>query len=186
MNIWRRIALFAFSLAFTGVALAAQEYPPATTLQVTAEPVAPVTVAAGKPARVQMKFRVSPGFHINSNQPGSELLIPTVLHLGPPTDIGVGKITYPAGQPLMLAIAPGERLSVYSGEFAIAANVSATRTATPGKYVVHGFLKYQACNDRACFPPRQAPLEVPVTVTKSQIRSHSTAHNPPQSPHIHQ
>ncbi len=164
----------------------AQEVSPATTLWVTAEPVAPVTVAAGKPARVEMKFRVSPGYHINSNQPGSELLIPTVLHLSPPTDIGVGKVIYPAGKPLTLAIAPDQTLNVYTGLFAITANVSATRTATPGKYVVHGFLKYQACNDRACFPPRQAPIDLPVTVTKSRIRSHSTAHNPPQSPHIHQ
>ncbi len=184
MKIWQRIPLVAISLALAGL-LTAQETP-ATSLQVTAEPVVPVTVAAGKPARVQMKFRVSPGIHINSNQPGSELLIPTVLHLSPPTDIGIGKITYPEGKPLTLAIAPDERLNVYSGEFAIAANVSATRTATPGKYVVHGFLKYQACNDRACFPPRQAPLDFPVTVRKSQIRSHRTAQNPPQSPHIHQ
>ncbi len=184
MKIWRRTAPFAIALLASVVA--AQDIPQATTLHVTAEPVPPVTVAAGKPARVQMKFRVSPGYHINSNQPGSELLIPTVLHLSPPTDIGVGKITYPAGQPLTLAIAPDERLNVYSAEFAIAANVSATRTATPGKYEVHGFLKYQACNDRACFPPRQAPVDFAVNVQKSHIRSHSTAHNPPQSPHIHQ
>ena len=176
--------LLALVLMASGTALGADSSFQA--FQVTAEPVQPISVAAGKPAAVKMKFQVSPGFHINSNQPGSDLLIPTVLHLSPPTDIGIGKVTYPQGESLTLSIAPDQPLNVYSGEFAITALVSATRTATPGNYKVHGELKYQACNDRACFPPRQAPVEFEVTVLKSHLRTGQSAHNPPQSPHIHQ
>lgn len=151
---------------------------------VTPLPVAKISVASGKPARVQLRFKIADGYHINSNQPGSELLIPTKLQLNPPTDIGVGSITYPKGHNLTLAIAPGEKLNVYTGEFTIAAKVSATRTASPGKYKVHGQLKYQACNDRSCFPPKLAPVEFEVSVLKPTAGS-GTAHNPPQSPHVH-
>ncbi len=152
---------------------------------VTAVPTPRVTVAAGKPARVQLRFKVAPGYHINSNQPGSELLIPTTLRMNPPTDLGVGSIRYPKGHDLTLTIAPGEKLNVYTGEFTVGAKVSAARSATPGRYKVHGELKYQACNDRACFPPKQLPVEFEVAVQKSRVGSGGAAHNPAQSPHIH-
>ena len=151
---------------------------------VTPVPVPMVSVAAGKPASVQMRFKVADGYHINSNRPGSELLIPTKLQLNPPTDIGVGSITYPKGHDITLSVAPDQPLNVYTGQFAISAKVSATRTATPGKYMVHGQLKYQACNDRSCFPPKLAPVEFEVKVLKRSSSS-GTRHNPPQSPHVH-
>ncbi|HYN14881.1 MAG TPA: protein-disulfide reductase DsbD N-terminal domain-containing protein [Terriglobales bacterium] len=179
-------ALIGFVAGFVlAVAAAAMvDTAPQTPSWVTPLPVSKISVAAGKPARVQLRFKIADGYHINSHKPGSELLIPTSLQLNPPTDIGIGSITYPKGHDLTLAIAPGEMLNVYTGEFTIAAKVSATRTASPGKYKVHGQLKYQACNDRSCFPPKLAPVEFEVKVLRSKVGS-GTAHNPPQSPHIH-
>ena len=173
-----------FVLVITAVSAAMFDTPSQTSSWVTPLPVSKVSVSAGKTARVQLRFKVADGYHINSNQPGSELLIPTKLQLDPPTDIGIGSITYPKGQDLTLALAPGEKLNVYTGEFALAARVSATSSAMPGKYKVHGQLKYQACNDRSCFPPKLAPVEFEVQVLK-RLSASGTAHNPPQSPHIH-
>jgi len=180
-----RSALLALAAGLALLAgTAVSETAPETPSWVTPLPVSRISVAAGKPAKVQLRFKVADGFHINSHKPGSELLIPTSLQLNPPTDIGVGSITYPKGHDFALAIAPGEMLNVYTGEFTISAKVSATRTASPGKYKVHGQLKYQACNDRSCFPPKLAPVEFEVKVVKSTAGS-GTAHNPPQSPHAH-
>ena len=176
-----RSALVAFALVLVATAMA--DIAPETPSWVTPLPVAMISVSSGKPASVHLRFKVAEGYHINSNKPGSELLIPTKLQLNPPTDIGVGSITYPKGHDLTLAIAPDQPLNVYTGEFVITGKVSATRTATPGKYMVHGQLKYQACNDRSCFPPKLAPVEFEVKVLKRT--STSTAHNPAQSPHAH-
>jgi hypothetical protein len=176
------VAGFALILAAAGAAMF--DTVPQTQSWVTPLPVSMVSVAAGKPARVQIRFRVADGYHINSNQPGSELLIPTKLQLNPPTDIGVGSIAYPKGHDIILSIAPDQPLNVYTGEFAITAKVSATRAATPGKYMVHGQLKYQACNDRSCFPPRLAPVNFEAKVLKRSPTS-GTRHNPAQSPHVH-
>lgn len=170
-------------LAVMVAAVADDEVPLSKKTWVTPQPIAGVTVASGKPAKVEMKFRVADGYHINSNKPGSELLIATALKFDVPTDIGVGKVTYPAGKELTLAIAPDQPLNVYTGEFVITALVSSMRTATPGNYKVHGTLKYQACNDRACFPPREAPIEFDVKVTRGA--SSHTVRNTPQSPHVH-
>ena len=185
----KKSALIGFAAGFVFVLLAAGAAMFDTTAQspgwVTAMPVAKISVAAGQPGKIQMRFKVAEGYHINSHQPGSELLIPTRLQMDPPTDIGVGSIVYPKGHDMTLTVAPDEKLNVYTGEFTIGATVSATRTATPGKYKVHGQLRYQACNDRSCFPPKQLPVAFEVSVLKSKVGGSSTAHNPPQSPHVH-
>src|SRR5450432_3715879 len=46
-----------------------------------------VTAVQGKPATVPLSFRVASGYHINSNKPKSEYLIPTVLKVDATTDI---------------------------------------------------------------------------------------------------
>ena len=66
---------------------------------------------------MNLRFRVGSGFHVNSNQPKSEFLIPTVLKLSAPTDIVIGKVSYPAGTEMSFAFAPDDKLSVYTGEF---------------------------------------------------------------------
>ncbi len=147
-------------------------------------PAAPVAVAQGKPTPVTLPFRVASGFHINSNKPKSELLIPTVLSLTPPTDIVIGKITYPAGEDATFEFAPGETLNVYTGMFAIKALVTAAKTATPGKYSVHAALKYQACDQRACYPPKTVPADFDITVQKSKSSGGGVVRRG-QSPNIH-
>jgi hypothetical protein len=91
-----------------------------------------VTVAAGKPAAVELRFHVSQGFHINSNLPRSSYLIPTKLSLNPPTDVGVGKVTYPPGRDIELSFAPGEKLNVYTGDRHARTLQGAWRPELPG------------------------------------------------------
>ncbi|HZU23215.1 MAG TPA: protein-disulfide reductase DsbD domain-containing protein [Terriglobales bacterium] len=139
-------------------------------------------VEIGKTGHVDLRFRVLRGDHVNSNQPGSELLIPTRLSLSSPSDVLVGNISYPPGQKLTLAIAPDEKLSVYSGSFNIGADVTPTRKAAPGNYRAHGQLRYQACSDRACYPPQNLPVEFDFKVVRP---SKAARRNPAQSPHAH-
>lgn len=150
---------------------------------VTAAPISTVTVRAGTAAQVDLPFRVAPGFHINSHQPGSDLLIPTAVHLNPPTDIAVEKVTYPKGEDLSFSFAPDQKLNVYQGDFEVTAMVSPTRNTTAGRYRVHGMLKYQACDDRACYPATQVPVAFDVQVLKAL--NTRTRRNPAQSPHVH-
>ena len=111
---------------------------------------------------------------------------PTALSLDPPTDIAIGKIKYPAGVDANFPFAPSETLNVYEGKFAITALVTAAKTATPGKYRVHGSLKYQACDNRACYPPKSVPADFDITVLRSKSSSSgSGVVRRGQSPHIH-
>ena len=158
---------------------------PKATQRVTTAPIAPVAVHAGSSKQVELPFRVALGYHINSHKPTSELLIPTVLSVSPPTDISVAKLTYPAGEDRTFPFSPDEKLNVYTGDFALTALVRAAPTTPPGRYRVHGTLKYQACDDRACYPPGKLPVAFDVRVTKA-AKTGRTRRNPAQSPHVHQ
>jgi DsbC/DsbD-like thiol-disulfide interchange protein len=140
------------------------------------------TLIKGKPASVTLKFRVASGFHINSNHPNSELLIPTVLKLSPPTDLSVGNIQYPAGEELAFAFSPDEKLSVYTGDFSVQATARTVGAIHAGSYRVHGELKYQACDNSACYPPKSIPVNFDVHV---QNAPKPPRHNPAQSPDVH-
>src|SRR5437763_16413423 len=150
-------------------------------IYVSFEGASPSTVTLGKPADVELHFKVKEGFHVNSNQPKSELLIPTTLKLEPPTDLAAGSITYPPGKDGSFPFDPSEKLNVYSDDFTVNAKMSAAKTASAGNFTVHGQLRYQACSDNACFPPKNIPVQFDIQVVNQPKRAHGAA---PQSPHI--
>jgi hypothetical protein len=149
---------------------------------VTLAPVETVSITRGKGGAVSLHFRVGSGFHINSNTPKSEFLIPTALKLDAPTDIAITKLTYPEGAEMSFPFAPDEPLNVYSGDFTVTMTVRPLHTVQPGKYAIHGQLKYQACDNAACYPPRQLPVDFEVKVLKNATVG---GKNPAQSPHAH-
>jgi hypothetical protein len=185
---------FLFAMTALALVAGAQTLGGSSDQYVTVAPPAKVSVASGKPGTLALDFRVNQGMHINSNTPHSEFLIPTKIRFMPPTDIAVEKVAYPDGQDMALSFSPKDKLSVYTGDFRIVAQVSASRSASTGPYTVHGELKYQACNDKACFPPKTLPVAFQIQVGKPVKTSGVTVDqsktpkpkNPAQSPHVHQ
>jgi hypothetical protein len=149
---------------------------------VAVAPVPLVTAPRTEQTMVRLNFRVAPGFHINSNTPKSEFLIPTSLKMDVPTDIALGKIEYPPGKNVSFPFSPDEALNVYTGDFMIAVTVHPLHSVVPGKYVMHGVLRYQACDNAQCFPPKTLPVSFDVKVVREKG---GPRHNPAQSPHVH-
>jgi hypothetical protein len=173
-------AFFLIASLFTALPAAAQTPGKAPTLTVDAVPL--TTAQRTSQTMVNLNFRVPAGYHINSNTPKSEFLIPTKLRIDVPTDIILGKIEYPAGEDRSFPFSPDEKLSVYSGDFTIAVGVHPLRSVVPGKYEMHGVLRYQACDNAACYPPKNLPVSFEIKVVKEPPEHHA---NPAQSPHVH-
>ncbi len=152
------------------------------TPSVTLAPITPVSVTRGQAGEVSLAFRVASGFHINSNGPKSEFLIPTSLRMDAPTDIVITKLTYPAGKDMNFPFAPDEPLNVYSGDFTVTMKVRPLHSVLPGKYAIRGELKYQACDNAACYPPKKLPVNFEVKILKGASVG---GKNPAQSPHAH-
>jgi hypothetical protein len=152
--------------------------------KVTAVPIDKVTVTQGGKAPVSMMFRVAPGFHINSNKPTSDTYVPTAVKFDVPTDISLGKTEYPEGELVSFPFDPDTKLSVYTGDITVKGLVMAAKSTPKGTYRVHGNLRYQACDNRACYPPTTVPIAFDVTVVRP-VPTKAARRNPAQSPHIH-
>lgn len=117
-----------------------------------------VTVPADKPAPVALHFRVAQGLHINSHTPSDEFLIPTTFSIPGGAGVRLDAATYPAGTTITLPADPKTRLSVYTGEFAIQTRL----VVAPGNHLVQARLRYQACDQSQCLPPKT--ITVPIDV----------------------
>jgi DsbC/DsbD-like thiol-disulfide interchange protein len=117
-----------------------------------------VTVPAHKSTRVELHFRIAPGLHINSHTPPDKFFIPTELKLADDSGVKLDKAIYPAGVDFTLPADPKTKLNVYTNEFIIEAHVS----ADPGDHLVQAKLRYQACDQTQCMPPRT--ITVPIDV----------------------
>ncbi len=122
----------------------------------------PQKVVGKRNAAVQAKIPVvvKDGYHVNSNTPSEDYLIPLKLTWTGTGALEGGAVTYPK---------PGSEkyeftekpLSVYTGTFELLANFKVAANAAAGPGAVSGKLKYQACSSKACYPPKT----VDVTVT---------------------
>jgi len=141
-----------------------------------------VTAVRTRNATIPPSFSVARGYHVNSNRPKEEFLIPTTLKIDATTDIVISKTAYPDGKDMSFAFAPDEKLNVYTGDFQIDVVVHPLSSVQPGKYVVRGTLKYQACDNTACYPPKSLPVSFDVKIAKAKPKPSA---NPAQSPHVH-
>jgi len=111
-----------------------------------------LTVKRGAAADLKLKAQVQPGFHVNSNAPADEFLIPLKLSWAK-EPLETEQITYPKPQFEKYAFSPNP-VSVFSGNFEISTRFRAPPNASPGLGMMTGKLRFQACNNKECLPPR--------------------------------
>jgi thiol:disulfide interchange protein DsbD len=155
------LALLAVSVAAFAQDWFQGEKPKPQWVELVSAPV--IKVAANGHATATLQFRVKPEMHINSHLPHSDLLIPTELVLPQQKAIHL-RVQYPTGHDITLPF-DSEKLNVYTGDFAIEMNALA-KGATAGRTTVPAELKYQACNDSSCFPPKSLKFDVEVQVAQ--------------------
>ena len=122
-----------------------------------------VAAKRGGAVTVKVPCTVQTGFHVNSNAPADEYLIPLKLTWKTPGALEGGAVTYP--KPNLEKYEFSEKpLSVFTGSFDLVANFKVASGAPAGPGAAVGQLRYQACSDRACFPPKTIEITVPYQV----------------------
>lgn len=157
LNNFSKILLAAVAAA---VVVSAQDTSMAPTMRVT--PPAAVKAKKGTDADVTVTAILPPGYHANSNTPTDAYLIPLTLKwsAGP---LEPGAITYP--KPSMEKYSFSDKpLSVVTGQIPITTKFKVPATASAGMAAQNGTLRYQACNDRMCFPPKTVPVSISLTI----------------------
>ena len=121
----------------------------------------PEALAAHRGATVAQTLTVTvkPGYHVNSDKPKDEYIIPLKLTwAGGPLD--AKSTVYPKAEEIRVN---GQALTVFTGSFPIQTEFQVEPNAAPGTFTVNGKLRYQACNDEMCLRP--VTLDIPLQVT---------------------
>lgn len=155
-----------------GALLAGQQASPRRTLlEVVARPPA-AAVAAGERFAVALDLTPEPKIHVYA--PEVTGYRPIGLEVRPQPGVIVRGITYPKSESYYYAPLK-ETVPVYQKPFTVSQELvldasPAGRAALKGARVVtvQGTLRYQACDEKICYPPRQVPVSWQVPVKEKQ------------------
>ncbi len=111
---------------------------------------------------MKLPVAVRPGYHVNSNAPEEDYLIPLRV-----TWTGAAakpeQTVYPHAKHERFAFSM-KPLATFSGTFDVITKFKADPNAHPGPATITGKVRYQACNDRECLPPRTIEVPLPLDI----------------------
>jgi DsbC/DsbD-like thiol-disulfide interchange protein len=130
--------------------------------KLTVRPSEPITAKRGTTVLETLKIVVQPGFHVNSDKPKDEFVIPLKITWseGP---LEAMSTSYPKPEEIQVG---SETLTVFTGTFNIQTEFKSPEHAQAGTATMMGKLRYQACNDQMCLRPATIDVRVPVVIER--------------------
>jgi DsbC/DsbD-like thiol-disulfide interchange protein len=122
----------------------------------------PVIAHRGKPVTIPLQLILKNGYHMNSNQPKDEYLIPLRVTWDPSV-LTQRSITYPPPK-LETYEFSDKPLSVYSSDVRIDTALDVPADAKAGPLQLTGKVRYQACTDKMCLQPKTFAVAVPIEI----------------------
>jgi len=120
-------------------------------------------VRPGQVFELSLELHILPGFHINSEKPGDELLVPTSIELENKDAFEIKEIIFPEPQVKKFKFAT-KPLSVYEGQIKVKLKIELKEAAQANAIELAGKIRYQACNDEACLRPERLPFKTTLRV----------------------
>jgi DsbC/DsbD-like thiol-disulfide interchange protein len=124
---------------------------------------APANVVRGKSALLLVSITIQPHYHINSAKPNDKSLIPTSYVPTIQSGVTFGTPKYPVAKMITLPYTKTP-LAVYTGTTVIKVPFTVAKSVKKGRLVLNGSVNYQACNEKACFPPDGVGLNTVIEV----------------------
>ncbi|HOQ89237.1 MAG TPA: cytochrome c biogenesis protein CcdA [Candidatus Hydrogenedentes bacterium] len=110
-------------------------------------------------------------WHVNARHPKDDALIPTTLELsGDSSPVRIAKVVYPQPKSFRFEFSEEEVL-VYGPVFSVGMVIEASPEAPSGAYAIPLKLRYQACNNTTCMPPRSVDITITVNVDSTSPQS---------------
>jgi thiol:disulfide interchange protein DsbD len=119
------------------------------------------------PTEAVVEIAIAPGWHVNSHTPHEEFLIPTTVEVLPPAGVTAGEVLYPKAVDRVLAFSGGKAMALYEGTVKLTAPLSGTAAKDAGP--LRAKLRYQACNDTTCLPPKTVDLVAEQQVARAGV-----------------
>jgi len=126
---------------------------------------------AGGTCRIAVVLQTEPGWHINANPVRPSFLIPTTVTLRSKHGTQLAGLVYPDPDRLTVQ-GIDEPVLVYEGRTILYGRLRVPTEAASQVEELHFEVRYQACNDRICEPPKTLSLEAQVPVAPKDVPTH--------------
>jgi len=139
---------------------------------------------AGGSCRVAMVLDVKEGWHINQNPPDPEFQSPTTFTIKTKLGSKLLNVKYPKGHKFTPPGAP-EPIVVYEGQVVLFGTIEVPEDAAGKMEEFELLVKYQACSDDRCEPPKTLTLKGSVEVASvgEKVKTiNDKLFNPPKAP----
>jgi hypothetical protein len=133
-----------------------------TSQLLAAAPPAKVTGKRGEAVEAKLDLQLRGGYHVNSNTPNEDYLIPLRLKWEPGALAATGVI-FPKPEQRNYSFA-SKPVSVFTGNFQVVARFKVDANAPAGPGVLVGKLRYQACSDDTCYRPATLEIRLPFEI----------------------
>jgi thioredoxin:protein disulfide reductase len=124
-------------------------------------------VYQGEKFQFAVKGTIKDTWHINSNKPNEDFLIPTVVKLSNDNGFTLTNITYPEAKNVEFGFSD-KPVSVYEGDIIIHGDINVPSETQLGNYELYLEMTYQACNNMSCMAPVTLRDTINVEVVSKQ------------------
>jgi len=124
-------------------------------------------VSPGSEFKIGARVNIDPKWHINSNKPYEDFLIPSVLSIDTAGGFSITKMKYPKSLDRKLSFSD-KPLSVFENEIYVGALTKAPANIKPGTYKLTVTFNYQSCDDKTCLPPNSVSDTLSIEVADRQ------------------
>ncbi|MER3403375.1 MAG: hypothetical protein C4337_08840 [Armatimonadota bacterium] len=109
-------------------------------------------------------IRIPQPYHVNANPASEDYLIPTELRVPKGPHYTLGKVEYPKALEKTFEFAGDKPLKIYEGVATIRFELRLATSAPKGDLPIKASVRYQACDDKACYPPQTVPSEFKIRI----------------------
>lgn len=140
---------------------------------------------AGSSTTLAVTVAIQEGWHVNSNVPLEDYLVPTAVRLDLPAGWTAEPAVFPPHREVRFAFSE-KPLAVFEGMITVTIRVTrAPAAALPAS--IGGAVEAQACNDKMCLAPTEVPFTVGTggtvgTTTAATVREVTETTQPPVGP----
>ena len=144
-----RIAMFSFAMFFFASFANAQS---------VSGSIADGSIKRGGSAKGTIVLNIPNELHVNSNNPESKYAIPTSIKLTA-NNVRLSAVSYPKGKTKKFGFSDTP-VNVYEGKVEFTFNVAVPANFKGDSVEVKASVRFQACNDEVCFPPRTREISM--------------------------
>ena len=127
-------------------------------------------IVPGRPVTLRLAMTPAAGIHVYA--PGNPDYIPVGVTLQLPAGVQADPAVYPPGEDYVFGELK-EIVKVYGRPFEVRQRITVTRAAARAAgsaLTIDGWVRYQACTDKVCFPPATTPVSLTVPIASAAAK----------------